>query len=77
MLTLILYFFKQIPDLPVSDPNFYDITFTEETPNHKHEVRVRGISYASARKLVYIFFNLRVKSNELKLIHSCNVHGLY
>lgn len=51
MLTLILYFFKQIPDLPVSDPNFSDITFTEETSNHKHEVRVRGISYASARKI--------------------------
>lgn len=51
MLTLILYFFKQIPDLPVSDPNFYDITFTEETSNLKHEVRVRGISYASARKI--------------------------
>lgn len=51
MLTLILYFFKQIPDLRVSDPNFYDITFTEETSNHKHEVRVRGISYASARKI--------------------------
>lgn len=49
MLTIILYFTKQIQDL--YDHNFYDMIYTEETPDHKRHLRVRGISYANAREV--------------------------